>query len=54
MTINMWKINILTNNHFQMEDDKICEEGHFSFFHFKHFLLINSNPNIVQSKKKVT
>ncbi len=37
-------MNILTNNHFKMEDDKICEMGHFLNFHFKHFLLINSNP----------
>jgi len=29
MTISLWQINILTNNHFQMEDDKICEVGHF-------------------------
>ncbi len=25
MTINMWQIKNLTNNHFQMEDDKKCE-----------------------------
>jgi hypothetical protein len=29
MTINMWEINILINNHFQMEDDKIYEVNHF-------------------------
>jgi hypothetical protein len=39
MTISMWQINILTNNHFQMEDDKICEVGHFLNFHSKHLLV---------------
>jgi hypothetical protein len=34
--VSMWSINILTNYHFQMEDDKICEVGHFFNFHFKH------------------
>jgi hypothetical protein len=28
-----------TNYLFQMEDDKICEVGHFLDFHFKHFLV---------------
>jgi hypothetical protein len=39
MTISMWEINILTNYHFQMDDDKICEVGNFLNFHFKHFLV---------------
>jgi hypothetical protein len=30
MTISSrWYFNILINYHFQMEDDKICEMGHF-------------------------
>jgi hypothetical protein len=29
MIISMWQIKILTNNHFKMEDGKICEVGHF-------------------------
>jgi hypothetical protein len=53
MTTNMWQINILTNNQFQMEDEKICEVGHFFNFHFKHiFWLINSYPNLMLAKKK--
>jgi hypothetical protein len=39
MMICIWQINILTNYHFQMEDDKICEVGQFLNFHFKHFLI---------------
>jgi hypothetical protein len=31
-------INNLTNNHFQMEDDKKCENGRLLKFHFKCFL----------------
>jgi hypothetical protein len=34
-----------------MEDDDVCEVSYFLIFHFKHFWLINSNPNLVQSKK---
>jgi hypothetical protein len=30
-------INIVTNYHFQMENDKICEVGYFLNFNFKHF-----------------
>jgi len=33
-----------------MEDDKICEVGIFFNLNFKHFWLINLNPNLVQSK----
>jgi hypothetical protein len=36
--ICMCSINILTNYHFQMEDDKICQVGHLKKIHFKHFL----------------
>ncbi len=39
MTISMWYIIVLTNNHFQMEDDKKHEVGDFLNFHFKHFLV---------------
>jgi len=46
-------MNILANNHYQMEDDKTREAGHFKKIHFKYFLLTNSNPNLVQSKKKM-
>jgi hypothetical protein len=35
-----------------MEDDKICEVGNFLNFHLRHFLLTNSNPNLVQSKNR--
>jgi hypothetical protein len=44
MTINMWWINILTNNHFQMEDGKIYEVGHFLNFCFNNFLVNQFKP----------
>jgi hypothetical protein len=49
MTINVWWIKILTNNHFQMEDDKIYEMGHFGNFHFNSFLVnqFKPKPNVI-------
>jgi hypothetical protein len=35
-----------------MEDEKICEVGNFLQFHFEHYWLNNSNPNLVQSKNR--
>jgi hypothetical protein len=53
MTISMWQIDILTNYHFQMENDKICDVSHFNFFYKSNiFWLTNSNPNLVKSKNK--
>ncbi len=37
MTICMWYIKILTNNHFQMEDDKKHEVEHVFKFQFQMF-----------------
>jgi hypothetical protein len=37
MTISMWQIKILTSNHFQMEDNKKCDVGHF-LIPFKTFI----------------
>ncbi len=46
------------NKHFDklslsnLEDSKICEVGHFSNFHFKHFLVDQFKPKLVQSKNR--
>ncbi len=47
----MRQIDILTNYHFQMENVKICDVGHFKIFHKSNiFWLTNSNLNLVKSK----
>jgi hypothetical protein len=53
MTISMWYINILTNYHFQMEDDKTREVVNSFKFHFGHFSVKEFKPklSVIQKKK---
>jgi hypothetical protein len=53
MTISMWYINILTNYHFQMEDDKTREVVNSFKFHFGHFSVKEFKPklSVIQKTK---